>query len=321
MATLSEAGARSRRCIASPPASLAAAVTRRADGARRAPSGSQAAKGGTLYYLELSRRPSTSTRSAPTSGVDIANFSRLVYRSLVTFPISTDPTKRRHPGPRPGDRHRHRPATAPRPGRSRSRTASKWQDGKPITCEDFKYGVSRTFATDVITGGPNYILGYLDIPTGADGLPAYKGPYTGDRPGRLRQGRHLRRQHHHVPLQEAVAGLPARRSPRCTSIDPYRADQDKGDKSNFAVFSNGPYKLDGARGTRTRAARSSATTKYDPTTDDTKIREANPDKIVFQIGNATETIYDRLIADAGDDQNAITDRRACRRRTTAQITG
>ena len=29
------------------------------------------------------------------------------------------------------------------------------------------------------------------------------------------------------------------------SFDPYREDQDKGDKSKFAVFSDGPYKLDG----------------------------------------------------------------------------
>ena len=37
------------------------------------------------------------------------------------------------------------------------------------------------FATDVITGGPNYILGYLDVPKDeATGLPAYNGPYKND---------------------------------------------------------------------------------------------------------------------------------------------
>ena len=29
-------------------------------------------------------------------------------------------------------------------------------------------------------------------------------------------------------------------------MDPYRQDKDQGDKSNFQIFSNGPYKLDGA---------------------------------------------------------------------------
>ena len=52
----------------------------------------------------------------------------------------------------------------------------KWQDGQPVTCEDFKYGVSRTFATDVITGGPNYILGYLDVPKDADGTAGLQRP-------------------------------------------------------------------------------------------------------------------------------------------------
>ncbi len=53
----------------------------------------------------------------------------------------------------------------------------KWQDGSAVTCEDFKYGVSRTYATDVITGGPTYALPYLDIPNNKDGSSKYPGPY------------------------------------------------------------------------------------------------------------------------------------------------
>ena len=48
----------------------------------------------------------------------------------------------------------------------------------PVTCEDVKYGVSRTFATDVITGGPTYASQYLDVPTAKDGTSVYKGPYV-----------------------------------------------------------------------------------------------------------------------------------------------
>ena len=55
-----------------------------------------------------------------------------------------------------------------------------WQDGSPVTCEDVKYGVSRTFATDVINQGPTYAIAYLDIPYEADGKTSrYKGPYAG----------------------------------------------------------------------------------------------------------------------------------------------
>ena len=52
-----------------------------------------------------------------------------------------------------------------------------FQDGSPITCADVAYGVSRTFATDVINQGPTYAIAYLDIPKDADGSSSYKGPY------------------------------------------------------------------------------------------------------------------------------------------------
>ena len=53
-----------------------------------------------------------------------------------------------------------------------------FEDGSPITCADVKYGVSRTFATDVITDGPTYAISLLDIPTDKDGNSVYKGPYV-----------------------------------------------------------------------------------------------------------------------------------------------
>lgn len=59
------------------------------------------------------------------------------------------------------------------------RDGMKWQDGSDLTCEDFKYGVSRTFATDLIVGGPQYAIAYLAIPTDDDGSSKYKGPYDG----------------------------------------------------------------------------------------------------------------------------------------------
>ncbi|HEY7025068.1 MAG TPA: ABC transporter substrate-binding protein [Candidatus Limnocylindrales bacterium] len=53
-----------------------------------------------------------------------------------------------------------------------------WQDGSPLKCADIKYGVSRTFATDVIIGGPTYAIAYLNIPKNDDGSSQYPGPYT-----------------------------------------------------------------------------------------------------------------------------------------------
>ncbi len=60
------------------------------------------------------------------------------------------------------------------------RSGSTFEDGKKVTCEDIKYGASRTFATDVITDGPTYLLNWLDIPKDEAGDSFYKGPYADD---------------------------------------------------------------------------------------------------------------------------------------------
>ena len=53
----------------------------------------------------------------------------------------------------------------------------KWEDGSPLTCADEKYGISRAFATDVITDGPSYAIQDLDIPVDSSGNSLYQGPY------------------------------------------------------------------------------------------------------------------------------------------------
>src|SRR3954451_6283782 len=263
----------------------------------------EATKGGTVYSLEQAVTEHLDPQRTYV-GRDIANLGRLVYRSWVTFPLGeTDPTKGSTPVP----------DLATDTGQSNEdatewsftlKAGPKWQDGKPITCEDFKYGVSRTFATDVITGGPNYIIGYLDVPEDADGTPVYKGPYTGEGQDAFDQAvtcdgntitYRFKKPWPDFPL--AVAAL--------RSFDPYRADQDKGDKSDLTVFSDGPYMLDGAWNED-----SGGTYVRNPNWDgseDTN-RQANPDSFVFQIGLEPEVIIDRLIADAGDDANAISTR-------------
>jgi peptide/nickel transport system substrate-binding protein len=56
----------------------------------------------------------------------------------------------------------------------------RFEDGTPITSRDVKYGIERTFASDVIVGGPTHVVDLLDDP----GNP-YAGPYQDETPGRL----------------------------------------------------------------------------------------------------------------------------------------
>jgi len=260
-------------------------------------------QGGELLYLRTSPVEHLDPQRIYT-GVDLSNASRMYSRSLLQFPSGTRDVD-----------EANTPITdlATDTGTSNDdatqwsftlKDGPTWQDGQPVTCEDVKYGVSRTFAQDVITGGPNYIIGYLDIPTAADGSSQYKGPYTGEGQDLFDQAvtcdgntitYNFNKPWADFPL--AIASLRA--------FDPYREDQDQGDESEFTVFSNGPYMLDGdwnqdTGGTFVRNP------EWDPSTDTDNNREANPDTIVFEQGADATTINNRLIDDSGDDQNAVT---------------
>ena len=85
---------------------------------------------------------------------------------------------------------------------------------------------------------------------------------------------------------------------------PYRKDQDKGDKSNYAVFSSGPYKLQGTW-TKNKGGTFVRNPNWDAKTD--PMRKANPDQITFVEGLSDDVIGQRLISDQGNDKSAVTD--------------
>jgi peptide/nickel transport system substrate-binding protein len=287
---------------------LAACGGGNGDGGSGGSSGDSSAEaGGTLYYYIYAPYEHVDPQRTYV-GVELTNFRRTIYRSLVAFPISTDPDTANTPVPDLATDT----GTSEEGGKKWSFTIKdgvKWEDGKPITCEDFKYGASRVFATDVITGGPNYLLTYLDIPTDPKtGLPAYTGPY--DKSGQEYFDKaitcdgstityNFKKPWPDFPL--AVAGL--------SMMDPYRQDKDQGPKSNYTMFSNGPYMIDGNQWNKNKGATFVRNPNYDKSTDSTDIRKALPDKIVFNVGQPTETIYDQLIADTGDAQYAVTSQR------------
>lgn len=99
------------------------------------------------------------------------NVMRLYTRQLVAY------------APRPGtDGARTVPDLATTPGRTTDggrtwtytlRPGLTWEDGSPLTSADVKYGIERLFASDVVTGGPNWAVQLLD-----DRSAPYDGPYT-----------------------------------------------------------------------------------------------------------------------------------------------
>jgi len=261
--------------------------------------------GGTLYYL--TKRPAEHLDPQRTYiGRDIADEARLMYRTLTNFPVANGTAG-----------IKLQPDAATDVGKSTDagktwaftlKDGIKWQDGKPVTCEDFKYGISRTFATDIITGGPTYALQFLDIGVHKDkdgnSVSNYAGPYA--KTGQAEYDKAVVCSGNTITfhLKKAVGDF--NYAVTMPAWAAYRADQDKGDKSNFTVFSDGPYMLQGTW-TQNKGGTFVRNPNWDAKTD--TLRKAYPDSIVFVEGLTDEVIAQRLISDTGNDKFSVTDRR------------
>ncbi|AUG76181.1 ABC transporter substrate-binding protein [Kitasatospora sp. MMS16-BH015] len=167
----------------------------------------------------------------------------------------------------------------------------KYEDGTPIVADDIKYNVERSFSPD-LPGGPDYAVRYLNAPA------AYQGPLKGERLGKeaieVPDAKtivfHLKR-----PVAEFgyTATLP--------TFAPVPKAKDTGVNYGNHVVSSGPYKIETYdRGKQMVLVRN---TNWDPASD--SVRKAYPDKIVVDQTLKNTGISDRLIADQGDDKNAI----------------
>lgn len=162
-----------------------------------------------------------------------------------------------------------------------------FEDGTPITSQDIKYAVERTFATDVISGGPMYFLCIL-TKCDATGASPYPGPY------------------------KDTKGLDSIETPNASTITfklvkpfadfnylmqlpgaaPVPAAKDTRDKYAQHPVSSGPYKIQSYNpGKSLVLVRNTA---WDPATD--TIRKALPDRIVVTEGLDAQDEDNRVLA-------------------------
>jgi len=141
-------------------------------------SGGTQTAGGTIYLLKNATDFDYYDPQRVYTGEDLAFFGATTMRSLVAYKYSPDPAEGTTVVPDMATDI----GTPNADATSWSFTLKDgltWQDGSPLKCEDIKYGVSRTFATDVINGGPTYAIAYLKIDKDPDtGASMYPGPYT-----------------------------------------------------------------------------------------------------------------------------------------------
>jgi peptide/nickel transport system substrate-binding protein len=151
----------------------------------------------------------------------------------------------------------------------------RFHTGRPITSRDVKYGIERSFASDVIVGGPTYVVDLLDDPANP-----YAGPYQDEAPDRLGLATvetpddrtivfRLRAPQPDLPF---VLSLP--------SSSPVPIENDSGGGYGSAPVSSGPYvvtTVDPETGILLER-----NPEWDPATDE--VRTALPDRVVVRTG-------------------------------------
>ncbi|MEW2162485.1 ABC transporter substrate-binding protein [Streptomyces sp. NPDC007084] len=164
----------------------------------------------------------------------------------------------------------------------------KWEDGADLSMDDVRHTFERLYAS-FVTEGPRYVQDFLE------GGDKYKGPYSGKSLDSIEiDGKTVT-----FRLKEARVDFNYTLAMRGYSLVPKKKDtKEKYDKRPVSC---GPYKIDvrniGKQMTYVRNEH------WDPKTD--SIRNAYPDKYVFQMGFELVASTDRWIADQGNDQYAV----------------
>ncbi|MER5768330.1 ABC transporter substrate-binding protein [Streptomyces sp. NPDC001985] len=170
-----------------------------------------------------------------------------------------------------------------------------WEDGTPITAQDIKYGIQRSWATDVITGGPAYLRQVLD-PKGE-----YKGPYKDKSADKLGLKAIQTPNDKTIVFNLATANGDFEQMLAMPTGSPVKKEKDTGGKYQLKPFSSGPYKFESY--TPKKGAVLVRNDKWQKASD--PIRAALPDKVTVTINSNIEAIDELLIKGEYDiDLNA-----------------
>lgn len=178
------------------------------------------------------------------------------------------------------------------------RKGLKYEDGTPITSKDVKYGIERTFAQDVYKDGATYMPDTLKVPRDSEGAPTYKGPYkdpTKDLTAVQTPDDNTITLNFAGPQPDADWMMSLFYSAPVPKAKDTKQDYD------LHPVSSGPYKIQTY--TKGRQLTLVRNTNWDAASDPN--RPALPEKFVFQMGIAPATVSQRLIANQGADQSAM----------------
>ncbi|MFQ1003027.1 ABC transporter substrate-binding protein [Modestobacter sp. SSW1-42] len=167
----------------------------------------------------------------------------------------------------------------------------RFETGRPITSRDVKYGIERSFASEVVVGGPTYVVDLLD-----DKADPYPGPYQDESQDRLGLRSVATPDDRTIvftlttptPDFPFVLALP--------SSSPVPAENDTGGAYGDDPVSSGPYMITSVDAqTGIALARNP---QWDPATDD--VRTALPDAVLVRTGLSGVARDQALLAGSAD---------------------
>ncbi|GHB66944.1 peptide ABC transporter substrate-binding protein [Streptomyces viridiviolaceus] len=161
-----------------------------------------------------------------------------------------------------------------------------WEDGKPITSKDIKYGIERVWAQDVLSGGPTYLKEVLD-PKGE-----YPGPYKDKSKDKLGLKAIETPDDKTIVFKLPKANSDFEEMLALTSASPVRQDKDTKSKYGLHPFSSGPYKFHSYNPGKdlTLVRNTEWKQESDP------VRKAYPDKITVQFFSDANQLDQRLLS-------------------------
>jgi peptide/nickel transport system substrate-binding protein len=178
-----------------------------------------------------------------------------------------------------------------------------WEDGSDVTCADFAYGISRTFAMEVTAGeGPLYATTYLDIAEGdSDFGSAYPGPWLATPEQQALFDAAVACDGKTITFHLKVPVADFSFTVSLLAFGPVPQAQDTADQYALKPFSNGPFRIE----TYEEGKEMVMVRNENWNQDSDPVRKPHVDKIVWQYGLEEAVIDERMIADSGDDKNSI----------------
>jgi peptide/nickel transport system substrate-binding protein len=178
-----------------------------------------------------------------------------------------------------------------------------WQDGSEVSCADIAYGVSRTFGSEITAfDGPQYAVSYLDIPAGDyDTGSAYPGPWLATEEEQALFDEAVSCVDKTITFKLMVPVADFNYTVSLLAFAPVPKMQDTADQYALMPFSNGPFKIESYEEGRELVLVRNENWKKESD----EVRSPKVDKIVWQFGLSESVIDERMLADSGDDKNAV----------------